>query len=71
VLIDDGKTAERYGLGYSGCVLIDREGNVVSAYKDSLAPPTEIEKLLGGQVNAAAASWSLREPITTEHRSGH
>lgn len=46
VLIDHGKTAERYGLGYSGCVLIDREGKVVAAYKDSLAPPAEIEKLL-------------------------
>jgi hypothetical protein len=47
VLIDDGKTAERYGLGYSGSVLIDREGIVACAYKDSLAPPSEIEKLLG------------------------
>ncbi|MGH8165547.1 MAG: redoxin domain-containing protein, partial [Rhodanobacteraceae bacterium] len=35
VLIDDGKTAERYGLGYSACVLIDREGNVASVYTNS------------------------------------
>ncbi|HEV3339068.1 MAG TPA: TlpA disulfide reductase family protein [Pirellulales bacterium] len=46
VLIDDGKTTERYGIGYSACLLIDREGKVVSVYKDSLAPPAEIEKLL-------------------------
>ena len=46
VLIDDGKTEERYGIGYSACLLIDREGKVVSVYKDSLAPPAEIEKLL-------------------------
>ena len=26
VLIDDGKTAERYGIGYSACLLIDRAG---------------------------------------------
>ncbi|HET6879317.1 MAG TPA: redoxin domain-containing protein, partial [Pirellulales bacterium] len=46
VLIDDGKTAERYGIGFSACLLIDREGRVVSVYKDSLAPPAEIEELL-------------------------
>lgn len=46
VLIDDGQTTERYGIGYSACLLIDREGKVVSVYKDSLAPPAEIEKLL-------------------------
>ncbi|HQU44588.1 MAG TPA: redoxin domain-containing protein, partial [Pirellulales bacterium] len=46
VLIDDGKTAERFGIGFSACLLIDREGKVVAVYKDSLAPPAEIEKLL-------------------------
>ena len=46
VLIDDGQTAERYGVGFSACLLIDRDGKVVSVYKDSLAPPAEIEKLL-------------------------
>jgi hypothetical protein len=45
VLIDDGKTAERFASGLS-CLLIDRDGKVVSVYKDSLAPPAEIEKLL-------------------------
>lgn len=49
VMIDDGKTEERYGIGYSACVVIDREGKVVSVYKDSLAPPAEIEKLLEGK----------------------
>jgi hypothetical protein len=53
VLIDDGKTAERYGVGYSACVLIDREGKVASVYKDSLAPPTEIEKLLPTKTDTA------------------
>jgi hypothetical protein len=53
VLIDDGKTAERYVIGYSGCVLIDREGKVASVYKDSLAPPAEIEKLLETKKDAA------------------
>lgn len=47
VLIDGGQTADRYGLDYFGSVLIDREGKVATAYKDSLAPPAEIEKLLG------------------------
>lgn len=46
VLLDDGKTTERYSVGYSSCILIDRDGKVVSVYKDSLAPPAEIEKLL-------------------------
>lgn len=46
VLIDDGKNEERFGIGFSACLLIDREGKVVSVYKDSLAPPAEIEKLL-------------------------
>lgn len=46
VLIDDGKTEERLGINFSACLLIDREGNVVSVYKDSLAPPADIEKLL-------------------------
>jgi hypothetical protein len=53
VLIDDGKIEERFGSGMT-CLLIDREGKVVSVYKDSLAPPAEIEKLLagpGGQTN--------------------
>ncbi|HVA49511.1 MAG TPA: hypothetical protein VNH11_24305 [Pirellulales bacterium] len=49
VLIDDGKTAERIGIGFSACLLVDREGKVVSAYKDALAPPAEIEKLLGSK----------------------
>ncbi|HEV3341370.1 MAG TPA: redoxin domain-containing protein [Pirellulales bacterium] len=53
VLIDDGKTAEHYGIGYSACVLIDREGKVVSVYKDSLASPAEIEKLLKTEKDAA------------------
>ncbi|MGH7134854.1 MAG: TlpA family protein disulfide reductase, partial [Pirellulales bacterium] len=46
VLIDDGKNEERFGIGFSACILIDREGKVVSVYKDVLAPPAEIEKLL-------------------------
>ncbi|HVA49507.1 MAG TPA: hypothetical protein VNH11_24285 [Pirellulales bacterium] len=46
VLIDDGKTAERIGIGFSACLLVDREGKVLSVYKDSLAPPAQIEKLL-------------------------
>jgi hypothetical protein len=49
VLIDDGKTMERYLAGYSACVLIDRDGKVVSVYKNSLAPPAEMEKLLAGE----------------------
>lgn len=53
VLIDDGKIGERYGIGYSACVLIDREGKVVSVYKDSLAPPAEIETLLEKSKDAA------------------
>jgi hypothetical protein len=51
VVIDDGKTAERYGVGYSACVLIDRQGKVVSVYKGSLASPAEIEKLLEQKVD--------------------
>jgi hypothetical protein len=51
VLIDDGKTAKQYGTGFSACVLIDREGKVLSVYKDSLAPPAEIEKLLEEMVD--------------------
>ncbi|HVX15263.1 MAG TPA: hypothetical protein VHC22_29005 [Pirellulales bacterium] len=46
VLIDDGKTIERYIVGYSACVLIDRDGKVVSIYSNSLTPPAEIETLL-------------------------
>jgi hypothetical protein len=51
VLIDDGKTAKQYGTGFSACVLIDREGKVLSVYKGSLAPPAEIEKLLEEMVD--------------------
>ncbi|HUY92419.1 MAG TPA: carboxypeptidase regulatory-like domain-containing protein [Pirellulales bacterium] len=46
VLIDDGKTVERYVFGYSTSVLIDREGKVVSVYRNSLAAPADIEKLI-------------------------
>jgi len=49
VLVDDGKTIERYVVGYSACVLIDPDGKVVSVYKNSLAPPDEIEKLFGSR----------------------
>lgn len=46
VLIDDGKTAERYLSGYSTSALIDRAGKVVSVYRNSLAAPADIEKLI-------------------------
>jgi hypothetical protein len=46
VLIDEGKTAEHYVVGYSACVLIDRDGKVVSVYRNSLASPADIEKLI-------------------------
>lgn len=52
VLIDDGKTAERFVVGYSACVLIDREGKVVSLYRHSLASPADIEKLIGAKNDA-------------------
>ena len=46
VLIDDGTTENRFGIGFFACLLIDRKGKVASAYKDSLAPPADIEKLV-------------------------
>lgn len=49
VLIDGGKAENRFGIGFSACILIDREGKVASVYKDLLAPPAEIEKLLEGK----------------------
>jgi peroxiredoxin len=52
VLIDDGKTAERYMVGYSACVLIDREGKVVSVHRNSLASPADIEKLIEAKNDA-------------------
>jgi hypothetical protein len=52
VLIDDGKTAERYVVGYSACVLIDHEGKVVSVYRNSLASPADIEKLIEAKNDA-------------------
>ena len=52
VLIDDGKTAERYLSGYSASVLIDRAGKVVSVYRNSLAPPADIEKLIKAKHDA-------------------
>lgn len=52
VLIDDGKTAERYVFGYSTSVLIDREGKVASVYRNSLAAPADIEKLIEAKHDA-------------------
>lgn len=52
VLIDDGKTAERYVIGYSACVLIDREGKVVSVHRNSLASPADVEKLIEAKNDA-------------------
>ena len=46
VLIDDGKAEGRFGIGFSACLLVGRDGKVVSVYKDALAPPADIEKLL-------------------------
>ncbi|HVX15259.1 MAG TPA: hypothetical protein VHC22_28985 [Pirellulales bacterium] len=45
VLIADRKTEQQFGGGFFS-LLIDREGKVVSVYRDSLAPPAEIEELL-------------------------
>jgi hypothetical protein len=50
VLIDDGNTEGRFGIGFSACFLVGRDGKVVSVYKDSLAPPADIEKLLGESI---------------------
>ena len=46
VVVDDGTAVERFEIGFFACLLIDGTGRVASVYKDSLAPPAEIERLL-------------------------
>ena len=50
-LVDDGQAEERFGIAFSACILVDRQGNVASVYKDSLAPPADIEECLEEKSN--------------------